>query len=250
MVLGSAAAHGLLVGIGVVTAASSLGSKKPDDGPVVIEVQERATPKPETPPPAVEPEARQPAPIAEPPRATAAKVRAQPQEPSTSAPLRVVGLSLESTSEGSDGPVFAVGATRLGETAERAEAPNQKAPEVLTPMTKVLGTNTNPTANRAATRIPTANVPFTMPKMRGKREPAYPATLKTQGIEADVVVAVSVNANGKATEVKLISPSPFPEFNEAARAAALSQDFDPATRDGVPIPYTLSYTYRFRIEEK
>ena len=34
-----------------------------------------------------------------------------------------------------------------------------------------------------------------------------------------------------------------------ARMAALRESFSPATRDGKGVPYTLSYSYRFRIEE-
>jgi protein TonB len=89
-----------------------------------------------------------------------------------------------------------------------------------------------------------------MPKRKRPRLPTYPATLKTQGVEADVTVMVSLDETGKVKEVKIITPSPYPEFNEAARTTALKEEFEPALRDGVPVAYTLSYTYRFRIEER
>ena len=56
------------------------------------------------------------------------------------------------------------------------------------------------------------------------------------------------DATGKVTRVKIISASPYPEFNQAADKAAHEEEFEPALRDGIPIPYTLSYTYRFRLE--
>lgn len=254
-VVGSAAAHGLIVGIGVVTAALSIGSRGADDGPVVIEVQEREEPKPKPDPPPPEPEAPKAADVmAERVKpAAAAKVEEQPKEAPKAAPLRVVGLSLESTvGEGGDGPAFAVGTTRMGETAALAADPNKKAPDapVVVSTPRAAPTAAGTSANRVASRIPTARVEYKLPKRRTPRMPPYPATLRSQGVEADVTVMVSLDDKGNVVDVKLISASPYPEFNEAARTTALSEKFEPAMRDGVPVPYTLSYTYRFRIEEK
>ena len=73
---------------------------------------------------------------------------------------------------------------------------------------------------------------------------------RAQGIEANVTVLVTLDETGKVTTVKVIVPSPYAAFNEAARRAALAEVFEPALRDGVPIPYTLSYRYHFRIEDQ
>jgi protein TonB len=89
-----------------------------------------------------------------------------------------------------------------------------------------------------------------MPKRKQQKKPAYPETLKSQGIEADVTVMVTLDARGKVTSVKIIKPAPYPEFNAAAEATAREEEFEPALRDGMPIPYTLSYTYRFRLEDQ
>ena len=59
---------------------------------------------------------------------------------------------------------------------------------------------------------------------------------------------VKLDAAGKVIDVRIIKKSDHPEFDEAARQAALREQFDPATRDGTAIPYTLSYTYRFRLK--
>ena len=163
--------------------------------------------------------------------------------------MRVVGLSLESTNGTGDGPSFAVGNTRMGETDKKAVAPEAvpppsvEAPPVAAP--------SGPAAsNQVASRIPVAGVKYTLPKRRNPKKPPYPATLKTQGIEADVTVLVNISAEGRVTAVKLIKEAPYPEFNQAARQAALDEQFEPAARDGVPIPYTLSFTYRFRLEDE
>ena len=85
--------------------------------------------------------------------------------------------------------------------------------------------------------------------MKGAQlKPPYPDQLKAQAIEADVVVMVNIGADGKAISVKIIRPASEAEFNESAKKTALLQEYEPATRDGIAIPYTISYTYRFRLE--
>ena len=87
------------------------------------------------------------------------------------------------------------------------------------------------------------------PKRLQRIKPAYPPTLRAQGIEANVVVKVEVDATGKVTQVEIISPAKESEFNEAAKRAARQEKFSPATKDGKAIPYSISYTYRFRIND-
>lgn len=163
-----------------------------------------------------------------------------PPEPPQEPPVRVVGLSLESTTEGGNGPAFAVGDTRVGRTSDRAPSPHaaeaRAAGEPAVPR------------NRSATRIPALGVEYTAPKMKRKIEPTYPERLKAQGLEADVTVLVSIGSGGEVIGVEIVKGSPYPEFNQAARATALKQEFEPELRDGVAIPSTLSWVYRFRLE--
>ena len=49
--------------------------------------------------------------------------------------------------------------------------------------------------------------------------------------------------------VELVTPSPYEEFNQAARTAAEREQFTPALKDGEPVEYTLTYTYRFRLND-
>ena len=104
-------------------------------------------------------------------------------------------------------------------------------------------------ANQVASRIPVGRSEVRAAEARKTPEPEYPDDLKSQGIEADVTVMVSIDADGKVTSVKVIKEAPYPEFNEAARAAALTDEYEPATRDGVPTPYQLSFTVRFRLKD-
>jgi protein TonB len=253
-VLGSAAAHAAIVLIGIAIAAFNVTGDGNDREQVSIEVREHEQPRPKQEPKPPPPEPEQVAAQPE-PKAPAAPKKEEPEEQPErepdAPPMRVVGLSLEATVEGGGGPAFAVGQTRMGQTAKRAVDPRRKVSEKA----PIARSNQTPrteksSANRAASRIPTAKSKITLPKRKRPRRPPYPPELKAQGIEATIVVMVTLDETGKVTSVKIITPSAYPAFNEAARSAALGEQFEPALRDGVPIPYTLSYRYRFRIEEQ
>lgn len=160
-------------------------------------------------------------------------------EPPKQAPLRVVGLSLDSISADSGGPGFAVGNTRMGDTGNRATDPSAVQP--ISPL------STSP--NRAASRIPVAGVTFTLPERKTARPPPYPELLRHQGIEAEVVVVVNIDTQGKVSAVTIAKGSIYDEFNEAAKTAALAEEFTPATKNGEAVPYSLKYTYFFRLTE-
>jgi protein TonB len=205
--------------------------------------------KPEPPPPIEKPD-RIPPKIA---KAPPPEKKPEPPPPPTKAPpVRVVGLSLESTTEGGAGPTFAVGNTRAGETATRAVAPKDVSPVPPEPAPNPIVARGPGKSNQVASRVPVAGVKYENPKPRGgnKLKPPYPPTLRSQAIEDDVTVLVAIDATGKVTSVKLIKPSQYPEMNESARATALEQEWDPATKNGEPMPQSLSYTYRFRLEDE
>jgi TonB family protein len=179
----------------------------------------------------------------------APKIEEPPKEPDKKPPPRIVGLNFESTvGEGSgDGPSFAVGNTRLGETDKIATKKEDVPKERPAP---VHGTEKPTVANQVATRIPSKGVTFGEAKYRGSQvKPPYPPTLKAQGVESDVEVLVFIDATGKVTMVKILHESPYPEFNEAAKKAALAQQWEPATRNGEPMTSTKKYAYRFRLTD-
>jgi TonB family protein len=64
-----------------------------------------------------------------------------------------------------------------------------------------------------------------------------------------VLVTVSLDATGAVQQASVLRSSGHAEFDSAALNAARAERFAPATRDGKPVPYTLSYTYHFRIED-
>jgi protein TonB len=239
-IIGSLAVHGAAVAVGLAIGTGLIGPRREE---VKIEMRQRP---PETPP---ENKPAPPAPVERPTR-PAPKVARLPPPPvaeppkAKAAPVRVVGLSLESTGEGGDGLSFAVGDTRMGETEKKAAAPKGPAPEAA-PVVAAGPAR----SNQAASHLPVGGIKYEKPKPRKTPEPEYPADLKSQGIEADVMVLASIDADGKVTSVKVIKEAPYPAFNEAARAAVLTYEYEPATRDGVPTTYQLSFTVRFRMKD-
>ena len=147
--------------------------------------------------------------------------------------------------EGGNGPSFAVGNTREGRTADRAADPTKVAAVGAGPIVA------EPTEapNRAATRIPTVGLVFTPAKRKQPSNPPFPATLRSQEIEGDVTVMVSIDATGKVTAVKIIKESPHPEFNDIARKFAMTEAYEPAMKNGVPMSTTITFTYKFRLEQ-
>ena len=244
MLIGSVAVHVAILAIGFALGGREKGKKENLRQEVKIEVRET---KVEPPPPPVEkppePERR----MKTPPKVVEAPEPPPPKTPPPSkAPPRVVGLSMESTTEGGGGPSFAVGNTREGKTADKAQSAGGRAAASRRPSPRSR-------TRRSTRRQPGSRSPGSRsrsPSARPRRSLAYPETLKSQGIEADVPVMVSLDETGKVVKVKILKASEYPEFNEAARKAAMEEEFEPATRDGVPMAYELSYIYRFRLEDE
>ena len=239
--------------VGFVLMAFGVGSlgahREKERERLAIEMREREV-KPKQPEPEKPPEPKKEiervAVVKAPP---APKIEEPEKEPDKKPPPRIVGLNFESTvGDGNgEGPSFAVGNTRLGETDKIAVKKEDVPKERPAP---VHGTEKPTVANQVATRIPSKGVTFGEAKYRGHAvKPDYPPTLKAQGVEADVEVLVFIDAAGKVTMVKILHESPYPDFNEAAKKAALAQEWEPATRNGDPMPSTKKYSYRFRLTD-
>ena len=74
----------------------------------------------------------------------------------------------------------------------------------------------------------------------------YPPEAQKAGLEAEVVLKLTVDREGNVTKAAV--PQPVGSgFDEAAQAAALKFKFKPATRDGVPIAGVTLYRYKFTL---
>ena len=207
------------------------------------------TPQPEPPQPRTPPPAAKEAPKL-PPTAAEPVAAEPPPEPAAEPPRRrVVGLSLESTVVGGEGPGFAVGTTRMGSTEQRAVDPKQASTATASRGEGTGSGGAAPKRNRGATQLPTADAPSVKPRRVAAPEPDYPPLLRQQGIEGDVVLLATIDERGQVSDVKVVRPSPHPEFNEAALAAARRARYTAATRGGKPLVFSQRYTVRFRIHD-
>jgi len=261
LVVAAVVIHGSI--IAVFFAAAHLGGERiesPATEKLVVRIIEEPPPPP--PPPDEEPKEVQ-APVKpdfvelEPPKPEPPKARRKAKVPEpivekeveVAAPVRhrIVGLNLESTVTGGKGPAFAIGTSRMGQTEHRAVDAKVAAKQPSGGGAATVGQPVR--QQRAATRIPTRDSVFVKPRRARPSKPSYPPTLKAQGIEGEVMVRVSIDATGKVTDVAIMRGSGHAAFDTAARTAARAEVFEAATRDGKAVPYTLSYSYRFRIED-
>jgi TonB family protein len=75
----------------------------------------------------------------------------------------------------------------------------------------------------------------------------YPAEAMKQGLEANVVLILTIDREGRV--IKAEAPEPVGNgFDEAAIAAAEQFRFQPATRDGNPIVTKIRYLYKFTLK--
>jgi TonB family protein len=95
---------------------------------------------------------------------------------------------------------------------------------------------------------PPAQPAVQMPKLVHFEPAPFPPEAQKQGIQADVVLRLTIDATGKVTQAEVIEPAGR-GFDEAARAASLQFRFEPATRAGKPVPVRILYKYSFTLTE-
>jgi protein TonB len=81
----------------------------------------------------------------------------------------------------------------------------------------------------------------------GGIRPVYPPRARQLGREGVVVLLLTVDAGGRATEAE-VTASAGADFDEAARAAALAARFRPASSGGREVASRVTLRVRFRLE--
>jgi len=84
------------------------------------------------------------------------------------------------------------------------------------------------------------------PQLVEPSEATYPAEALEQGLEASVLLLLSLDVTGAVTTAEVLEPAGH-GFDEAAREAALRFRFAPATRAGQPIAARIRYRYVFSL---
>lgn len=74
----------------------------------------------------------------------------------------------------------------------------------------------------------------------------YPQAAAASGLQAEVVLALDIDADGRVTNAEVVAPAGH-GFDEAARAAALGFEFTPARRSGRAVRSRILYRYAFEL---
>ena len=77
--------------------------------------------------------------------------------------------------------------------------------------------------------------------------PAYPLSARRAGIEGEVVLRVTVSADGEARAVEIARSSGSEALDEAARKAIARWRFRPAQRAGIAVDGTATIPVRFTL---
>jgi eukaryotic-like serine/threonine-protein kinase len=85
------------------------------------------------------------------------------------------------------------------------------------------------------------------PRRIGIVQPIYPDLAKAARLEGDVVLRVTVSADGSVGSVQVMR-SPHRSLNAAATEAVRQSKYSPGSRNGVPEEATTSITVRFRLD--
>jgi TonB family protein len=133
-------------------------------------------------------------------------------------------------------------------SAQPAPAPpgQPPAPGAPAPVGPATAPAAGPGAPTPAPAAPSGVVP---PQLITFVEAAYPAEAQAQGLTADVVLRLRVEADGSVSEVDVMTPAGN-GFDEAAVAAARRFVFSPATVNGKAVAVKIPFKYSFTLSEQ
>lgn len=102
------------------------------------------------------------------------------------------------------------------------------------------GTGTGQEEAQPEARKPVVKPPKALNRVQG----TYPEAHRDLGRVVRVELLLTVSAEGEVTKAE-VRKGDLPAFDEEARRTVLRLRFEPATRDGVPIPYQVAWTVVF-----
>lgn len=85
------------------------------------------------------------------------------------------------------------------------------------------------------------------PRVVSAPAPDYPAAALRAGASGEVVLRIEVDAGGRPAEISVVSSSRNRDLDRAALRAVRRWRFEPALRDGQPVPGTVQQSIRFDV---
>ncbi|GMV44096.1 MAG: TonB-dependent receptor [Myxococcales bacterium] len=98
------------------------------------------------------------------------------------------------------------------------------------------------------TQTKPADALIRLPELLDFQEATYPPEALAEGVEADVLLQLDVDADGGVTAVEVLEPVGLYGFDEAAVEAARAFRFRPAESASGPVPVRIQYRYSFTID--
>jgi len=178
-----------------------------------------------SPPPPREAPPQAPRPEAPPPEPTP---KAEPRKP---APFVLSNVALQGTV-----------AVQTGAESNLFGDPSRDATGFRKESDRPGGTGTNGPGGDAPreARKPVVKPPKALNRVQG----TYPEAYRDLGRVVRVDLLLTVSPAGEVTDVQ-VRKGDLPAFDEEARRTAMRLRFEPATRDGTPIPYQVAWTVVF-----
>ena len=178
--------------------------------PEKVKVAELKPPKKAEPPPANE----------EPPP--------EPPKPDEPPPIPVFGVTMESVVGADTGASMSV---RVGNTLAKAPEEEFTPPDEVKPF-------------KVTSRFDVDR----MPQTKRRCTIDYPQEARNLGIEGKVILEVEVFGDGSVGKVKIIK-GPGYGLNKAAQRAMKKCKFSPAVQGGKPVTTTITFTYRWELDD-
>nr|WP_267968688.1 TonB-dependent siderophore myxochelin receptor MxcH [Myxococcus stipitatus] len=138
----------------------------------------------------------------------------------------------------------------LGTSGLASAQTGATGPASVTPSPSEAVSGERPGTPAPAPAVPAPESPaspaLVAPRLLQFVEATYPVEAEQARVEATVRLRLTLDAQGTVTAVDVLEGAGH-GFDEAARDAALRFRFEPALRDGTPVPSRIPYLYEFRL---
>ena len=101
-------------------------------------------------------------------------------------------------------------------------------------------------SSKSQSTLPVSNKKKEALPIQGSR-PVYPYQARIRGIEGDVVLKIHIDNGGVPSRIEMIHSSGYNILDQAAIKGVEKWRFDPASKNGVNIPFWIEKRFSFRL---